>query len=69
MIVDASSAVYAALVLFLFATLPSTVRWHQLSRRIRDDGHARAERREMGWYGGFHVNRAVVLSRTRRDRS
>ena len=56
MVMDASMAVYAALTLFLVAALLSLVPWHRLSRRVRnDDGHSRAERREMQWYRGFHV--------------
>jgi hypothetical protein len=55
MVVDVSTAVYAALALSLVAGMLSMVRWRRLSRRVQDDGHSRVERREMQWYGGFHV--------------
>jgi hypothetical protein len=73
MIVDPTTAVYAALALSLLAALLSMVLWHELSRRVRDrghdDGHARAERREMRWYGGFHNDHGKVLSPAKRGRS
>jgi hypothetical protein len=51
--------------------LPPRLRWG--CRRVRDggqdDGHARTERREMQWYGGFHGDHGKVLSPAKRGRS